>query len=78
MSTQIAVRLPDDLVAQLDTIVSTGQEPSRASIVEAALRHELRRRAWASEVEILTASGASYDDLHGMHEFAHRTTEPLD
>ena len=47
MSTQIAVRLPDELVAELDSIVLSGEEPSRASIVEQALLRELRRRAWA-------------------------------
>jgi metal-responsive CopG/Arc/MetJ family transcriptional regulator len=78
MSIQIAVRLPDDLVAEVDAIVRTGQESSRASIVEAALRHELRRRTWAREVEILADSGADYDDLEGMREFARRTSDPLD
>lgn len=78
MSTQIAVRLPDDLVAELDSIVSSGQEPSRASIVEQALRRELRRRAWLKEVEVLTAHGSTYEDLDGLDDYLRRFLEPLD
>ena len=140
MSTQIAVRLPDDLVAELDSIVSSGQEPSRppivqhaprparpamshtsppespaatdlaaiqrlldpraialvgisrdpdsfvssgqepsrASIVEQALLRELRRRAWLKEVEVLTAHGSTYEDLDGLDDYLRRFLEPLD
>lgn len=53
MSIQIAVRLPDDLVAQLDSLVGQGVAPSRTSIVEQALRRELRRHQYAREVEVL-------------------------
>ena len=69
MSTQIAVRLPDELVAKLDSIVRTGQEPSRASIVEQALLRELKRRAWAKEVEVLIAHGSTYEDLDGLDDY---------
>ena len=53
MSIQIAVRLPDDLVAQLHSLVGQGAAPSRTSIVEQALRRELRRHVSAREVEVL-------------------------
>jgi mRNA interferase MazF len=69
MSTQIAVRLPDELVAELDSIVLSGEEPSRASIVEQALLRELRRRAWAKEVAVLTAKGSTYEDLDGLDAY---------
>ena len=69
MSTQIAVRLPDELVAELDSIVRSGQETSRASIVEQALLRELKRRAWAKEVEVLIAHGSTYEDLDGLDDY---------
>ena len=75
MSIQIAVRVPDELVAELDSIVRSGQEPSRASIVEQALLRELKRRAWAKEVEVLIAHGSTYEDLD---DYLGRTLDPLD
>ena len=78
MSIQIAVRLPDELVAELDSLVQSGEEPSRASIVEAALLRELRRRVWVREVAILTAHGSSYEDLEGLDAYLSRSLEALD
>ena len=78
MSTQIAVRLPDELVAELDSLVQSGEEPSRASIVETALLRELRRRVWVREVAILTAHGSSYEDLEGLDAYLNRSLEALD
>ena len=78
MSTQIAVRLPDELVAELDSLVQSGEEPSRASIVETALVRELRRRVWVREVAILTAHGSSYEDLEGLDAYLSRSLEALD
>ena len=78
MSIQIAVRLPDELVAELDSIVRSGQEPSRASIVEQALLRELKRRVWAKEVEVLIAHGSTYEDLEGLDAYLSRSLEALD
>ena len=78
MSIQIAVRLPDALVAELDSIVLAGEQPSRASIVEQALLRELRRRAWAKEVAVLTAKGCTYEDLVGLEGYLGRDLEALD
>ena len=78
MSTQIAVRLPDERVAALDSLVQSGEEPSRASIVETALLRELRRRVWVREVAILTAHGSSYEDLEGLDAYLSRSLEALD
>lgn len=64
MSIQIAVRLPDDLVADLDALVAAGQAPSRTSVVEQALRRELRRHLYEQEVLLLQASAPEdFDDL---------------
>ena len=54
-------------------IETAGRDTSRTSVVEAALRRELRRRLWKREVEKLIASGDTYEDLAGMNEFAFGT-----
>ena len=62
MSTQIAVRLPDALVAQVDTLVADGQERSRASVVERALRRELRRMQYAQEARLRAEHPERFED----------------
>lgn len=62
MSTQIVVRLPDTLVAEVDRLVGAGHVRSRASWVEAALERELRRLAAERDAEILRDAGPD-DDL---------------
>jgi len=62
MSIQIAVRLPDDMVHELDNLVATGTAPSRASVVEEALRRELRRYLAERDLAILESEGED-DDL---------------
>ncbi|MGY1606368.1 ribbon-helix-helix domain-containing protein [Geodermatophilus sp. SYSU D00700] len=75
MSTQIAVRLPEELVAFIDQLVSEGRAPSRAAVVGQALRREQRRQIAARDAAILaTEPGA--DDLDDLAEYAART--PLD
>jgi Arc/MetJ-type ribon-helix-helix transcriptional regulator len=69
MSTQIAVRLADSLVAELDRVVASGRARSRASLVEAALERELRRLAAVSDAETLGRVGTA-DDLDGLVEWA--------
>ena len=68
MSTQIAVRLPDEMVAFLDHAVATGRAPSRAAIVASAVEREMRRLAAERDAEILRAQGAA-DDLDGLVEW---------
>ena len=57
MSTQIAIRLPDDMVSELDSLVAAGEASSRASIIEQALRRELRRHLAERDLRILEATG---------------------
>jgi Arc/MetJ-type ribon-helix-helix transcriptional regulator len=64
MSTQIAVRLPDEMVAFLDRTVATGKAPSRAAFVAAAVEREMRRQAAEQDAKILRASPA--DDLDDL------------
>ena len=77
MSIQIAVRLSDDVVRQIDVLVASGVERSRASIIERALLRELRLARFDQEIDLLRAS-VDGDDLAaagrscGPHAAGHR------
>jgi Arc/MetJ-type ribon-helix-helix transcriptional regulator len=68
-STQIAVRLPDSTVEQLDQIVAAGKAPSRASVIERALAREFRRLIAARDAEILAEAGSD-PDMDSLAEYA--------
>ena len=68
MTTQIAVRLPDELVAFLDRSVAKGQAPSRAALVASAVEREMRRLAAEQDAEILRSEGPA-DDLDDLVEW---------
>lgn len=68
MSTQIAVRLPDDMVAFLDRTVADGLAPSRAAIVASALEREMRRQVAEQDALVLRDQGTS-DDLDRLVEW---------
>jgi Arc/MetJ-type ribon-helix-helix transcriptional regulator len=74
VSTQIAVRLPEELVEFIDRLVSDGRAPSRAAVVSQALQRERRRELATRDAAILAA--AEDDDLDALAEHAART--PLD
>jgi len=61
MTIQIAVRLPEDLVAFVDDLVSHGQATSRAAVVSGALERERRRRTAERDAAILAGAGADAD-----------------
>lgn len=65
MSTQIAVRLPDEMVAFLDHSVATGKVSSRAALVATAVEREMRRIAAEQDAQILGTHGAA-DDLDDL------------
>jgi Arc/MetJ-type ribon-helix-helix transcriptional regulator len=71
MSTQIAVRLPDEMVRTVDELVAAGWATSRASVVERALAREFRRLAAVRDAEILAAAGPD-PDLDDLAEYAAR------
>ncbi len=77
MSTQIAVRLPDEVVAFLDRTVATGRAPSRAALVTSALEREMRRQLAEHDAEILSIEGAA-DDLDDVVGWAATHTPPVD
>ena len=62
MSTQIAVRLPEAMVAFLDKAVADGKATSRAALVTAAVEREMRRQAAETDAAILRRDGAA-DEL---------------
>ena len=77
MTMQIAVRLPDELVAELDQLVADGQEVSRASVMERALARELRRLIAAKDAAILAHAGPD-PDLDALAEYAAHVPLGLD
>jgi Arc/MetJ-type ribon-helix-helix transcriptional regulator len=62
MSTQIAIRLPEEMVAFLDKAVAEGKAASRAALVGVALEREMRRQAAEHDAEILSQQGPA-DEL---------------
>ncbi len=69
MSTQIAVRLPDAMVAFLDRIVATGKAPSRAALVTVAVEREMRRQAAEQDAQLLREHGPA-DDLDDLVQWS--------
>ena len=75
MTTQITVRLPDELVAFTDQLVASGRARSRASVVERALERELRRALAERDAGILAGSEQD-DDLEALAAWAAREGLP--
>jgi Arc/MetJ-type ribon-helix-helix transcriptional regulator len=75
MSTQIAVRLPDETVAFLDRLVREKKAASRAEIIARALERERRREMAARDAAILAESGED-PDLAGLIRYM--TGHPVD
>lgn len=61
MSTQIAVRPPDEMVAFLDHAVAIGRAPSRAALVAAAVEREMRRQVAEQDAQLLREHGPAAD-----------------
>jgi len=76
MSTQIAVRLPDDMVAFLDGEVSSHRASSRAALVLRALERERRRQVAARDAEIL-AQVSDQDDVDSLAAYAEDVSADL-
>ena len=77
MSKQIAVRLPDELVAFVDDVVGSGAERSRAAVVARALERERRRARAVRDAEILARAGSD-PELDGLAEYAAGQAVTLD
>jgi Arc/MetJ-type ribon-helix-helix transcriptional regulator len=57
MSTQIAIRLPDDQVAYIDSQVAAGRASSRADLIAGLVVRERRRRRALDDIDKLKAAG---------------------
>jgi Arc/MetJ-type ribon-helix-helix transcriptional regulator len=77
MTKQIAVRLPEDLVAFVDETVRSGDAASRAVVVTRALERERRRAVAARDAEILQHAGGD-PDMDALAEYAARLPLDLD
>ena len=69
MSTQIAVRLPDEMVAFLDRAVAEGRVPSRAALVTSALEREMRRALAERDAALLREVGPQ-DELDALVDWS--------
>ena len=67
MTTQIAVRLPDELVVRLDAIVREGAG-SRAAVITTALERHFQRLLAEHDAQIYRQTG-DYQDLDGLTKF---------
>lgn len=61
MSTQIAVRLPDALVAYVDAAVASGRVKSRADLVARLIARDARRQRAEEDLQRLADAGALQD-----------------
>ena len=61
MTTQIAVRLPDDMVKFVDHLVETGRGSSRATVITRALERERRHEMAVQDATIYAESGEDSD-----------------
>lgn len=77
MTKQIAVRLPDDVVAFVDELVAEGRAASRAAVVTKALERERRREVAARDAAILAGAGGDHD-LDALARFSVRTALDID
>jgi antitoxin MazE3 len=77
MSTQITVRVPDDLVAFADQQVQSGAALSRAQVVTRALLREQRRVLATRDAEIYASHGED-PELDGLTEHAVANLPDLD
>jgi len=77
MTKQIAVRLPDDLVAFVDDVVGGGEASSRAVVVTRALERERRRAIAARDAAILVAASGD-PDMQALAEHAARASLDLE
>jgi Arc/MetJ-type ribon-helix-helix transcriptional regulator len=61
MSTQIAVRLPDEIVAYIDEQVRSGRARSRAAVLSRAVTRDVRRERAERDLAVILAGKAAGD-----------------
>jgi Arc/MetJ-type ribon-helix-helix transcriptional regulator len=75
MTTQIALRLPDEVVDFVDAQVARGAAKSRAEFVGRAIKREQRRLAAERDAEIYAQLGED-SELHGLADYSARLPRP--
>lgn len=79
MSIQIAVRLPDDLVAYVDKAVASGRVKSRAELVTRLIERDARRQRTEDDLVRLIKRGVLDDpELLAIINSVSDTTLPID
>jgi Arc/MetJ-type ribon-helix-helix transcriptional regulator len=79
VSIQIAVRLPDELVAYVDEAVAAGRVRSRAELVARLIARDARRQRAEDDLRRLTESGAlNSDELLAIVNSTSDTSLPID
>ncbi|HWC36294.1 MAG TPA: hypothetical protein VG650_15920 [Mycobacteriales bacterium] len=79
MSIQIAVRLPEDLVAYIDHAVASGRVKSRAELVARLIARDARRQRAEDDLRRLIKRGALDDaELSAIVDSASNTALPID
>jgi Arc/MetJ-type ribon-helix-helix transcriptional regulator len=78
VSTQIAVRLPDEIVAFIDDEIREQHAGSRAAVVVRALERERRRRLAERDAEILAARMSVPSDLDALAGHSARSVLDID
>ncbi len=76
MTTQITVRLPDELVTFIDELVASGRFDSRAAIVTREVKRLQRRLDAEKDAEIYRTQG-DYPDLEVLAEYVSQHPVPL-
>lgn len=72
MSTQIAVRLPDELVVYIDELIAQHLVKSRAEFVAKAVARERRHRTAMADVDVLRRVGSDSElDALAAYQAAH-------
>ncbi len=77
MNIQIAVRLPDDIVAFVDDVIASGQAPTRAAVVRDALERQ-RRHLNSERDAVILARDGGYPDLDGLAQNVLAVSPSLD
>lgn len=77
MSTQIAVRLPDELVAYVDSAVASGRVKSRAELVSRLIARDARRQRAEDDLQLLIKAGA-LDDLTALAMVKATSATPIE
>ncbi|GGM22035.1 hypothetical protein ACFFX1_00955 [Dactylosporangium sucinum] len=79
MTTQIAVRLPDEIVEYVDALVAAGAARSRAAVVLRALERDRQEHMAERDARIYAAlQGDDRDDFDGMASWSVRQSMDID